>query len=536
MMRMRLIAALSVVAVAPLAAADKLPPELALVPPDAAAFVSVRYDLLTASPLGKAPVVGELLAHPDVVKEVENNLLGFPPAEVERVTVVYPNLPAGDLTDAAPVFVVTRTKPIERGPLIRKFAAWPFAPDRDERRRPAVPRRGTVWQSSHDKLFCFAGDRTILLTTRRSAGVLLDMLARLVDPSPDAPLEPALAAAATGKNAVVVGATGLAFRQLVGLWPLHDKEFTALGRASAVTLVANLEPEFHLTVRATFRDQATAGEGQRALAGMTEWATDALKDLAAGPEKADADLSRLLLAAFRDAGEPVRDGKAVTLAVRMKADEFGRAANAFAQSAVTRIRTASARIKSQNNLQQMALAIHNFESTYGQFPFTDRPMGVPHPGLSWRVAILPYVEQDNLYKQFHLDEPWDSEHNKTLIDKMPKLFASPAAEAKPGHTFYRMFDGPGTMYQMKTLADVTDGTSNTFMIVEAGQAGIWTKPEELEYGPKKPLPKLYGHFPDGFCAALADGSVRFVRKGTDEKVLRALITANGGETVTLGKD
>src|SRR3954454_2259382 len=133
MIRLRLIIALSLFA-APALAADKLPPELALVPPDAAAFVSVRYDLLAASALGKAPVVGELLAHPDVVKEVENNLLGFPPAEVERVTVVYPNLPAGDLTDAAPVFVVTRTKPIERGPLIRKFAAWPFAPDRDERR------------------------------------------------------------------------------------------------------------------------------------------------------------------------------------------------------------------------------------------------------------------------------------------------------------------------------------------------------------------------------------------------------------------
>ena len=362
------------------------------------------------------------------------------------------------------------------------------------------------------------------------------MLAQLVDRSPEAPLEPALAAAATGKNAVVAGATGLAFRQMVGLWPLRDKEFTALGRASVVTLVANLEPEFKLSVRATFRDQATAGEGQRALAAMTGWATDALKELAAGPEKADADLSRLVVAALRDAGEPVRDGKAVTLAVRMKADEFGRAANAFAQSAVTRIRTASARVKSFNNLKQMGLAIHNFHDTNGRFPFKERPMGV-HPGLSWRVAILPYIEADTLYRQFHLDEPWDSDHNKTLIEKMPKLFASPAGpEAKAGHTFYRMFDGPGTIYEVKTLVDVTDGTSNTFMIVEAGEAGIWTKPEELEYDPKKPLPKLGGHFADGFCAVLADGSARFIRKGTDEKVLRAAITANGGETVTLGKD
>jgi hypothetical protein len=269
---------------------------------------------------------------------------------------------------------------------------------------------------------------------------------------------------------------------------------------------------------------------------VTGWAADALKDLAAGPEKADADLSRLLLAAIRDAGEPVRDGKAVTFAVRIKADEFGRSANAFAQSAVTRLRTRATRMKSFNNLKQMALAVHNYHDTNGQFPFKDRPMGV-HPGLSWRVAILPYIEQDNVYKQFHLDEPWDSEHNKTLIEKMPKLFVSPSGvEAKAGHTFYRMFDGPGTMYQMTMIADITDGTPNTLMIVEAGEAGIWTKPEELEYDPKKPLPKLTGHFADGFCAVLADGSSRFVRKGTDEKTLRALITANGGESVTLGKD
>jgi hypothetical protein len=233
----------------------------------------------------------------------------------------------------------------------------------------------------------------------------------------------------------------------------------------------------------------------------------------------------------------VRDGKAVTVAVRMKADEFGRAANAFAQSAVTRIRTASARLKNQNNLRQMGLAIHNYHDTYGQFPFSNRPMGTVHPGLSWRVAILPFVEQDKLSKQFHLDEPWDSEHNKTLSDKMPKLFASPTGvEAKAGHTFYRMFDGPDTMYQMKTIADVSDGTSNTLLIVEAGESVIWTKPEELTYDPKKPLPTLGGHFADGFCAALADGSVRFIRKGIDEKTLRALITANGGEPVSLGKD
>src|SRR5262249_47458476 len=159
-------------------------------------------------------------------------------------------------------------------------------------------------------------------------------------------------------------------------------------------------------------------------------------------------------------------------------------------------------------------------------PFQHRPKEQAHPGLSWRVAILPYLGEDKLYKQFKLDEPWDSEHNKKLIEKMPKVYAPPqGVEAKPGHTFDRMFDGPGTMFRMKTLAAVPDGKSNTLMVVEAGEPVIWTKPDELPYDADKPLPKLGGHFPTGFNALFGDGSVRFIRKGIDEKVLRALITA-----------
>jgi prepilin-type processing-associated H-X9-DG protein len=77
-----------------------------------------------------------------------------------------------------------------------------------------------------------------------------------------------------------------------------------------------------------------------------------------------------------------------------------------------------------------------------------------------------------------------------------------------------------------------DGTSNTIMAVEAAEAVPWTKPEPLEYDPKKPLPKL--HFSEGgVCNVLfGDGSVRAIRKDLAEKTLRALITRSGGETIS----
>jgi prepilin-type processing-associated H-X9-DG protein len=157
--------------------------------------------------------------------------------------------------------------------------------------------------------------------------------------------------------------------------------------------------------------------------------------------------------------------------------------------------------------------------------------------LSWRVAILPFVEQQNLYQQFHLDEPWDSEHNKTLLAQMPKIYALPAAhKGGDDKTYYRVFVGKQAFFDLeqskgKRIADITDGTSNTISIVEAAEAVPWTKPEGLPFDPEKPLPKL-GKFYGGGCnAVFFDGSVHFLAATIEEAVLRALITPSGGEVV-----
>src|SRR5262249_51556565 len=99
--------------------------------------------------------------------------------------------------------------------------------------------------------------------------------------------------------------------------------------------------------------------------------------------------------------------------------------------AVQKTREAASRMQNQNNLKEMALAMHNYHDVNGKFPPAAICDKQGKPLLSWRVAILPYVEQDNLYKQFKLDEPWDSEHNKKLIAQMPKVYALPR-DPKPG--------------------------------------------------------------------------------------------------------
>jgi hypothetical protein len=157
------------------------------------------------------------------------------------------------------------------------------------------------------------------------------------------------------------------------------------------------------------------------------------------------------------------------------------------------------------------------------------------PLLSWRVAILPYLGEEELFRQFRLDEPWDSPHNKPLLEKMPEVYAPFDAEAKAKFTtFYQVFVGPGAAFEGIegiTLEQITDRADQTLLIVEADTPVPWTKPEDLVYDPDKPLPKIGGQFSNKFHAVLCDSSCRSLPKSLGEEVLRASITRNGREDV-----
>jgi hypothetical protein len=95
---------------------------------------------------------------------------------------------------------------------------------------------------------------------------------------------------------------------------------------------------------------------------------------------------------------------------------------------------------SQQNLKQIGYAFHDFHGAARSCPI-DLVTADGKPLLSWRVVILPYVGEEDLYKQFKLNEPWDSAHNKKLIPKIPRNYAPIRVKAKEGETFYQVFTG-----------------------------------------------------------------------------------------------
>ncbi len=203
-------------------------------------------------------------------------------------------------------------------------------------------------------------------------------------------------------------------------------------------------------------------------------------------------------------------------------------------------RESARRSQCVNNLKQIGLAMHNYHSQHNTFPAAYSASPDRKPLLSWRVHILPFIEQQALYEEFHLDEPWDSPHNKVLIPRMPRVYACPSgskALAREGKTAYLTPRGPSTIFpgpQAIKIQEITDGTSNTILVVDAGDSAavIWTKPDDWEVPADFNAQGLFGHHAAGTNFAFADGSVRFLQETITSKLVQALVTRNGGELIS----
>jgi hypothetical protein len=199
-----------------------------------------------------------------------------------------------------------------------------------------------------------------------------------------------------------------------------------------------------------------------------------------------------------------------------------------------------ARLKSVASLKALTLAFHEYAIDHGgAMPPAVVRDKKGKPLYSWRVLLLPYLGEKKLSAEFHLDEPWDSEHNKKLLEKIPEVFAPvPGEDRKAFATHYQVFVGPEAPFREtdptgpRVPATFADGTSYTILVAEGAEAVPWTAPRDLAYDAKKPLPKLGGLVKEGYLLGMADGSVRYFRHGKpSEKTLRAAITPAGGEVL-----
>src|SRR5262249_8321665 len=144
------------------------------------------------------------------------------------------------------------------------------------------------------------------------------------------------------------------------------------------------------------------------------------------------------------------------------------------------------------------------------------------------------------YSRFHLDEPWDSPHNRALVNDRPDFYACPSDhDLKPGMTGYQVVVGADTAFppdlRPVRIADVTDGTSNTLAVGEASRVVPWTKPEDVPVAGIAALPglgALQGPHNGGSDMLFLDGSVRFVKATIAPGTLSTLLTRAGGEVVS----
>ncbi len=322
--------------------------------------------------------------------------------------------------------------------------------------------------------------------------------------------------------------------QLTGLTKLHES-------IDSLLFAVEVDPESPLTIKINSPDADSAERVDATIQDGLEFATQMFSGQMASQMNPDDPIQAATMQYlerigkhFQELAKPELAGNTLEYRIQSGPATIGVLASLLLP-AVQSVREAARRTDTMNRVRQMLLTMLNYESAYAKFPADIRDSD-GKPLLSWRVAMLPFIDgQMELYEQFHLDEPWDSEHNKALLEQMPADFKSAGIQLPPGMCNLVGVSGPGTFFAGKTLklGDILDGHSNTVAIVEvdADRSVSWTQPADWTSDPDDPLDGLGNIRPNGFGVGFIDGSVQFIRTSIDVETWKALLTIAGREVI-----
>lgn len=529
------------------APAPPLPAGLDVVPRDAALFLSVRVADLWA-----LEDVGGVIRRHAQAKDLESfvrEILGVGFADMERVTVIWPDTPEPahfSVMDVLPeklsrVFVYTMTGPRPASPRLRSVEA--------EKQR----RRGREFTTDADGWTARVNldDRTFVIGSRASVEWVID---HLQGAGRAGPLGPALRGIRGQPQIVVGGQPAIIKKWTIKRVPVIDAIVTAFGDADTANLTVTARKGMRLDFAAQFRSTDAAARGQERMKALyavgartMQGQLDAVSQRSEGRQGPleDEQLLQGMLQTMRDVHAGLRKA-----AISRDATTIRASLESSSSSLLVNLAGALGLIlpywpesidpeRPANNDRAIARAFDAYHAQHGTFPPSAIRGKDGKALLSWRVALLPYLGEEGLYREFHLDESWDSAHNRMLIDRMPGVYAEDRRTPyrprprTPYQVFVgkdSVFEGPGGLGR----EDIRGASGNTLLVVRTQRLVPWTKPEDLPF-PAEGAPGGEGLMVHS--AIMADGSV-LSRAGNgtdgcsfDEKMLRRAIRRNGG-----GKD
>ncbi|HYO24015.1 MAG TPA: DUF1559 domain-containing protein [Lacipirellulaceae bacterium] len=438
-------------------------------------------------------------------------------------------LRASDLQEQAVTWILETERPAAS----QEVAAW-LTEQRDGAAQGSV---GTLLANIPTR-FAVRGPMVLGAST----DARLELLASHRPAAPRTDAAAAMAALAAADAGIVVFGNAESRRVLREMFPQLPAPFAEVdGKLLAdgiawVGLTARVAPGMQstITVEANTDNAAQALE-QSAAQGLNLLKVMLLAQMAGG------DVQSASLLPVLGMLKPRREARLLTVSLGDDPDELA-ALRLLLVPALRAEREAALQATRMNNLKQIALGVLNYESAKRTLPPAASYDAAGNPLLSWRVLILPFLGEEgaSLYREFHLDEPWDSEHNLALLPKMPAIYADDPGLAAQGRTTFLAPVGTGLVFDGTagtTFKAIIDGASNTILAVEVTpeRAVEWTKPVDWQVDFSDPLAGVRRPAADrprtSFGVVFCDGHARLLASDLDAALFKALLTIAGREPI-----